>query len=153
MEEGGWGGFCSVSADGAPTSALAVRPPQDPALLDLAEGGEHHPNLVLAVLLGHHADEELPVFHRCGATMEKRGRWGVSQSAVVQHSSANNHRSHEKRRRASCTRPRLPTPSRRRFQGLSLCLLSLNRGSSCLGTKSPTPSFFHHHPPVCVSPD
>lgn len=73
----GGGGCCSVSSDGAPTSALAVRPPQDPALLDLAEGGEHHTDLILAVLLGHHADEKLPVFHRCGARMEK-GRGGES---------------------------------------------------------------------------
>lgn len=79
----GWGGgqCWSVSAEVSHTSALAVRPPQDPALLDLAEGGEHHPDLVLAVLLGHHADEELPVFHRCEIRKEKGGREGVNRQS------------------------------------------------------------------------
>lgn len=51
---------------GTPTSAQAVRPSEDPALLDLSERGEHDPDVVLVALLRHHANEQLPVLHRCG---------------------------------------------------------------------------------------
>jgi hypothetical protein len=53
-----------------PTSAQTVRTPEDPTLFDLPEGREHHADLVLPVLLGNHADEELPILHRCGAERE-----------------------------------------------------------------------------------
>lgn len=49
----------------AGTSAEPVGPPEDPALLDLAERGEHDPDVVLVALLRHHADEQLPVFNSC----------------------------------------------------------------------------------------
>lgn len=53
------------------TSAQPVGAPQDPTLLDLAERREHDPDVVLVALLGHHADEQLPVFHRCMGRTEK----------------------------------------------------------------------------------
>lgn len=88
-------GCCSVPADGAPTSALAIRPPKNSALLDLTEGGEHHPDLVLAVLLGDHAYEELPVFHRCRASTVKGERYESASSCSILE--RNNHSSHENR--------------------------------------------------------
>ena len=60
---------------GSLTSAESVGPPQDPALLDLPERREHDPDVVLVALLRHHADKQLPVFHRCRAT-EERGERG-----------------------------------------------------------------------------
>ncbi len=53
------------------TSAESVGPPEDPALLDLSERREHDPDVVLVALLRHHADEQLPVFHRCRAEEKK----------------------------------------------------------------------------------
>lgn len=46
------------------TSAESVWSPKDTALLDLSEGREHDPDVVLVALLGHHADEQLSVLHR-----------------------------------------------------------------------------------------
>lgn len=54
------------------TSAESVGPSEDPTLLDLSERGEHDPDVVLVALLRHHADEQLPVFHRCRAEKEDR---------------------------------------------------------------------------------
>lgn len=39
-----------------------VRPSQDGALLDLAEGLKQPPDVVLALLLAKHSDKQLPVF-------------------------------------------------------------------------------------------
>lgn len=53
------------------TSAESVGPPEDPALLDLSERREHDPDVVLIALLRHHADKQLPVFHRCSKREEE----------------------------------------------------------------------------------
>ena len=53
------------------TSAQAVGPSEDSALLDLSECRKHHPDVVLVAFLGHHADEQLPVFHRCRQNQEE----------------------------------------------------------------------------------
>ena len=45
-----------------PTFASSVGPSEDGALLDLAEGLEEAPDVVLALLLPQHAHKELPVF-------------------------------------------------------------------------------------------
>lgn len=39
-----------------------IRPSQDGALLDLAEGLEEPPDVVLALLLAEHSHKQLPVF-------------------------------------------------------------------------------------------
>lgn len=46
------------------TSAESIWSPQDAALLDLSEGREHDPDVVLIAFLRHHADEQLSVLHR-----------------------------------------------------------------------------------------
>lgn len=62
------------------TSAQSVGPSEDPALLDLSERGEHDPDVVLVALLRHHADEQLPVLHRCRAKKKKKKRDSVNEA-------------------------------------------------------------------------
>jgi len=45
------------------TTTESVWAAQYPALLDLAVGREHQPDVVLVALLGDHPDEQLPVLH------------------------------------------------------------------------------------------
>lgn len=64
--------WLEVSRSDTHTSAQSVGPSEDPALLDLSERREHDPDVVLVALLRHHADEQLPVFHRCRAKKKKK---------------------------------------------------------------------------------
>lgn len=48
----------------APTFARPIGPTQDGALLNLSEGLEEAPDVILALLLPQHAHKELPVFWR-----------------------------------------------------------------------------------------
>lgn len=56
------GGKKRVGGVWALTLTGPIRPSQDGALLDLAEGLEEPPDVVLALLLAEHSHKQLPVF-------------------------------------------------------------------------------------------
>lgn len=72
-----WGGYICLGGDtelqlaatardlsgSTLTSTQPVGAPEDPALLDLAERGEHHPDVVLVAFLRNHSYEQFSVFH------------------------------------------------------------------------------------------
>lgn len=71
------------------TSAESIWSPQDAALLDLSEGREHDPDVVLIAFLRHHTDEQLSVLHRWAiGRVEKTNEtnvWGKKTWSRDQH--------------------------------------------------------------------
>lgn len=57
-----------------------IRPSQDGALLDLAEGLEQPPDVILALLLAEHSHKQLPVFWIGTGAGRGKGKKRVEES-------------------------------------------------------------------------